>query len=143
MAVLPVLRCQSVCKQATWMFCCYGPLQSMGLPTCSHSSSVLLAQCGPLGERPAGSLIGPREPAIHSGGLWPRAFKRGVPLGPMCSRRLRAEGFTWACSSLQALGCFRPEPLGGAVQTLILSLRERIGLAEWRLSPIKVGASQL
>ena len=48
-----------------------------------------------------------------------------------------AEGFTWVCSSLQALGCFRPESLGGAVRSLILSLRERIGLAEWRLSPIK------
>ena len=82
----------SGCSQATQMFGCYVPLQSIGLPTCSHSSSVLLAQCGPLGEGPAGSLIGPGEPASHSGGLWPRAFKRGVPIGPMCSRRLRQKG---------------------------------------------------
>ena len=37
---------------------------------------MLLAQRGPLGEGPAGSLIGPGETASHSGGLWPRAFKR-------------------------------------------------------------------
>ena len=70
------LWCQGFRKRATQMFRCYVPLQSIGLPTCSHSSSVLLAQLGPLGEGPAGSLIGPGEPASHSGGLVV-ALKRG------------------------------------------------------------------
>ena len=27
-----------------------------------------------------------------------------------------AQGFTWACSSVQALGCFQPDPLGGCTK---------------------------
>ena len=78
----------------------------------------------PLEKGPAGSLIGPGEPASHSGGLWPRAFKKGVPIGPMCSRRRRehiggrvhsglfeSSGFGVLLARAPRQGCTKFDPL--------------------------------
>ena len=91
------------------------PFRAWGCPHAATAAVCCWHSMGPLEKGQRVLSLGPgSQPAIVVAyGPWPS--REGTHRSNVIQTPL-AEGFTRACSSLQALGYFRPEPLGGCTK---------------------------